>query len=388
MATAVLVVIYLSFISLGLPDTLLGAAWPVMQKDLGVSLDSAGAISLIISLGTVISSLLSGRLLARFGTGKIAFFSVLLTAVGLFGFSCSHSFFGLLIVSVPLGLGAGAVDAGLNSFVALHYKPYHMNFLHCFWGLGAMSGPAIMSFWIAGAGRWDMGYRTAACVQAVPVALLALSLPLWKNLETTPHSSEAAAKSAVGVREALKLPGVKTVLAALFCYCSLEITAGLWASSYLLKCRGISPDSAALCTSVFYGGIAAGRLFAGVASGKLCSKALISLGQILCAVGSLLMLLPISVAAAVLGLLLFGLGCAPIYPAMLQSTPSRVGLAAAPSVMGLQMAVAYFGSTVMPTLFGIFAQHTTIAVLPWFLLAAVGLMFLLCEHSNRFAAQK
>lgn len=387
MATAVLIVIYLSFISLGLPDTLLGAAWPVMRADLGASLDMAGVISLIISFGTVMSSLLSGRLLARFGTGRVAFFSVLLTAVGLFGFSCSRSFYGLLIMAVPLGLGAGAVDAGLNSFVAAHYKPRHMSFLHCFWGLGAMSGPAIMSFWIAADGRWDMGYRTAASVQAVLVAVMALTLPLWKGLEGS-DAIEKTEKRQYGTLAALRIPGVKTVLAAFFCYCSLEITAGLWASSYLSACRGASADTAALCTSLFYCGIAAGRLIAGVISNKMQSKTVIRAGQGACAVGCLLLILPVAIPVTILGLLLFGLGCAPLYPAMLQGTPQRVGRAATQTVMGLQLAVAYVGSSVMPTLFGILAQHTTIAVLPWFLLGAIAAMLLLCERLNRFLGQK
>lgn len=389
MATALLLVIYLSYISLGLPDTLLGAAWPAMRTDIGASLDMAGIVSFVVSLGTVVSSLLSSRMIRRFGTGRIAFFSVLATALALFGFSCSGSFLWLLGMAVPLGLGAGAVDAGLNNFVALHYKAYHMNFLHCFWGIGAMSGPVIMSFWLSQNGQWRMGYRSVAVLQFFLVALLGLSLPLWKRLEDRAALSEdSPVQREIGNRAALKLPGVKTALAAFFCYCSLEIATGLWSSSYLVECRGVPADDAAMFTSIFYGGIALGRLLSGVLTRRLNNRVLIRAGQAGCAAGALLMLLPLPLPANVCGLLLFGLGCAPLYPAMLQETPGRFGAEVSQTVMGLQMAVAYFGSTVMPPLLGFAAQRTTIAIFPWFLLAAVALMFLFCEKLNRFLARR
>lgn len=387
MTTAVLLIIYISFIGLGLPDTLLGAAWPAMRDTLGVPVDSAGCISLIISLCTVMSGLLSGRLLARLGTGRVAFSSVLLTAVGLFGFSCSKNIFSLLIMAVPLGLGAGAVDTGLNSFVALHYKPCHMSFLHCFWGLGAISGPAIMSFWLARGSRWDMGYRTAAAAQAVIVAMLALSLPLWHGLESDTGSSDSTPRL-VSNRAALSLPGVKTSLAAFFCYCALEMTAGLWASTYLSERHALSAEKAAVCVSLFYVGIAVGRLASGVISVKIPCKITIRAGQCLCAVGCVLLILHISTAFSVAGLMLFGLGCAPIYPAMLSQTPMRFGRSASQAVMGLQTSVAYFGSTVIPTAVGFVIGHIGMAYLPWVLLSAILLMFFLCERLNRLPLQK
>lgn len=387
MATALLLVIYLSYISLGLPDTLLGAAWPVLRLDIGATLDMAGLVSFVVSLGTVVSSLFSSRMIARFGTGRIAFFSVLSTALALGGFSLSGSFFWLLVMAVPLGLGAGAVDAGLNNFVALHYKARHMNFLHCFWGIGAMSGPLVMSFWLSQSGQWRLGYRTVSAVQFVLVLVLGLSLPLWKRLETRGPEEGVPEQKLIGNRAALRLPGVKTALAAFFCYCSLEIATGLWASSYLVECRGVPADDAAMLTSLFYGGIMSGRLLSGLLSGKLPNRVLIRSGQGLCVVGALLMLLPLPLPATVSGLVLFGLGCAPLYPAMLQETPARFGAEVSQTVMGLQMAVAYFGSTVMPPLLGFAAQRTTIGIFPWFLLAAVGLMLLFCEKLNRFLAR-
>lgn len=388
MATALLLVIYLAYVSLGLPDTLLGAAWPAMREELGTGLGTAGAVSFVISLGTVTSSLLGSRLLSRFGTGKVAFFSVLSTALSLFGFSCSHSLILLLVMAFPLGLGAGAVDAGLNNFVALHYKPRHMNFLHCFWGLGAMSGPVIMSFWIAGGNRWGMGYRTVAFVQFFLVLLLGLSLPLWKRSEPERLKSREAREKPLGNLAALKLPGVKLGLMAFFCYCSLELSAGLWSSSYLVEKRGVPAGDAALCTSLFYGGIAGGRFLAGLLSERLSSRLMIRAGQSLCALGAFLLLLPLPLPATVSGMALFGLGCAPLYPAMLQETPGRFGREASQTVMGLQMAVAYFGSTVMPPLLGLLAQYTSVSVFPWFLLIAIGLMAMFCLRLDRFLRKK
>ncbi len=384
MNTALLLVIYLSFISLGLPDTLLGAAWPAMRAELSVSLDSAGAVSLIVSLGTVVSSLLGGHLLHRFGPGPVAFFSVLSTALALTGFSFAHSFPVLLFLAVPLGLGAGAVDAGLNNFVALHYKPIHMNFLHCFWGLGAMSGPAVISFWILRKGGWAMGYRSVAFAEFLLAALLGLSLPLWKRAAGEKEDTEEEPSPLLSNREALRIPGVKTALLSFFCYCSLELTVGLWASSYLVEQRGASPEEAALCASVFYGGIAGGRLLSGLLSGKLKNVLLIRFGQGLCVLGALLLLFPGPLSSGAVGLGLFGLGCAPIYPAMLQETPARFGRKTSQSVMGLQICAAYLGSTLTPAIVGSLAQRCSAKILPLFLLAAIGLMALLCEGLNRF----
>ncbi len=380
MTRILLLVIYLSFISLGLPDTLLGAAWPVMRADLGAELDAAGAVSLVISLGTVVSCLLSGRLLRRFGTGPVAFFSVLLTAGALLGFSWSGSLPCLLALAVPLGLGAGAVDSGLNNFVALHCRPCHMNFLHCFWGLGAMSGPAIMSFWIARGSQWPLGFRTVSGLQFLLALALALSLPLWKRPERAGPAAEEEETPPFGGWAALGLPGVKASLAAFFCCCALENAAGLWASSYLSECRCVPAEVAALCASLFYGGIAIGRCLAGFLSGKLSAALLIRWGQYLCAAGALLLLFHLPLPAAVTGLWLFGLGCAPLYPALLQQTPARFGRQVSQAVMGLQVASAYLGSTVVPPALGLLVQHTTIAILPWFLLLALGLMALLCRR--------
>ncbi len=385
MTTALLIAIYLSYVALGLPDTLLGAAWPMMRAGLDASLDAAGTISLVISLGTVASSLASPWLLRRLGTGKVAFLSIALTTFSLLGFSFSGNLLQLLFLAIPLGLGAGAVDAGLNSFVALHCKPRHMNFLHCFWGVGAMSGPAVIAFWSVRGGGWQAGYRTVAAVQLLLLPILFFSLPLWKRLENSAGDERGSlGPKSMGSLDALGLPGVKTSLAAFFCYCSLELTFGLWASSYLTDCKGLPAGEAALCSSLFYGGIAAGRFLSGVLAEKLSGKAVIRWGQCLCAAGVLPLILPAPLPCTILGLGLFGLGCAPLYPAMLQATPDRFGRRASQAVMGLQTAVAYLGSTVTPPLLGIMARYAGVAVFPWFVLANLALMAGLCERLNRF----
>ena len=377
MSPALLFAVYLISVSLGLPDTLLGAAWPAMRPSLSAPLDSAGAVALVVSLGTVCSSLLSARLLRRLGTGKVALFSVLMTSVALFGFSAAPSLPFLLLAAVPLGLGAGAVDAGLNDFVAVHGKPRHMAFLHCFWGVGAMGGPVAISLFLSHGGQWRTGYRLAAAFLLCATAVIFLLLPLWKEAERAPAPEPGEPPPPLlGNRAALRLPGVKLTLLSFLCYCSLEHSAGLWASSYLTECRALPAGDAALCTALFYGGIAAGRFCSGLLADRFRAQSLIQTGQILCAVGALLLLLPLPLPAAIPGLLLFGLGCAPLYPAMLQETPARFGRDASQTVMGLQIAVGYLGSTVVPPLLGVAARRSSIAILPWFLLCAVAVLWL------------
>lgn len=377
MSPALLFAVYLISVSLGLPDTLLGAAWPAMRVSLHAPLDSAGAVSLVVSLCTVCSSLLSARLLRRLGVGRVAAASVLLTSAALFGFSAAPSLFWLLLPAVPLGLGAGAVDAGLNDFVARHGKPRHMAFLHCFWGVGAMSGPVAMSLFLSTGRQWRTGYRLAALFLLLAACVILLLLPLWKRAERAPGGEPAEAPSrAVGNLEALKFPGVKLTLLSFLCYCSLENCAGLWASSYLAECRALPAGKAALCTSLFYGGIAAGRFLSGLLSERFPTGRMIRFGQLLCTVGAVLLLLPLPLPVTVAGLLLVGLGCAPLYPAMLQETPGRFGPGASQAVMGLQIAVAYSGSTIVPPLLGVAARHSSIAILPWFLLGSVLAMWL------------
>lgn len=386
MATALLIVIYLSFISLGLPDTLLGAAWPAMQADFNASLDTAGILSFTVSLGTVISSLLSSKLISKFGTGPISFFSITATAVALLGYSFSNNFLFLVLSSIPLGLGAGAVDVALNNFVSTHYRARHMNWLHCFWGLGAMAAPIIMSLWIGTPGGWRMGYRSVSFIQFFLVGMILLSFPLWRRVEKQSLSSinkKPASAKPISNLQALRVPGVKVTLLAFFCYCAIEISTGLWSSSYLIHYKGSTAETAAVAASMFYGGITTGRLLSGFLSKRISDRHLIRIGQLLSLAALLLLLLPLSLHYAVIGLFLFGFGCAPIYPSMLHVTPERFGSAISQTVMGLEMAVAYLGSTILPSLLGFVAERAGISIFPYFLLLSIGAMLIVCELLNR-----
>lgn len=370
MAMGLLLVIYLAFISLGLPDTLLGAAWPVMHGELGVPLGAAGGISFIISLCTVVSSLLSGKLINRFGTGGLAVMSVAATAAALFGFSVSGQYVWLLICAVPLGLGAGAVDAGLNHFVAIHYKARHMNFLHCFWGIGAMAGPMIMAFAMARLSDWRTGYRWVSFLQFALVGVLALSLPLWKKVENK-GNCDGEDCEAISLKAGLRTKGVTRSLLSFFLYFSAESAAGLWGSSYLVRQRGVSEERAAVAASLFFAGMALGRCLSGLVAERTSDLRRIQVGGGLALLGVLLLLVPGSGWVAIFGFCLVGLGCAPMQPAMLHETPARFGPTATGTIMGMQTAASYCGSTLMPPLLGLLAQRFGMGLLPVFLLAAL-----------------
>ena len=378
-----LIIIYLAFISLGLPDSLLGSAWPVMQKDLLVSLPSAGVIFMIISCGTIISSLFSGRLIKHFGTGKVTFVSVTMTAVALFGFSVSSSFIWLCLMAIPLGLGGGSVDAALNNFVALHYKAKHMSWLHCFWGIGATLGPIIMSLYIYNNNDWRKGYATIGLIQICLVVLLFITLPLWSKIEKK-HEVESEEEKNTGNTSALRIPGVKLALISFVFYCATESTAGLWGSSYLVNYKGLSAGQAARWISLFYAGITLGRLLTGFLTMKLNNRILIRLGQVICMIGTIILLLPLPIYFTMLGLIFIGFGCAPIFPCMLHETPSRFGKAASQSIMGLQMAFAYMGSMFMPPILGFITSKTSIAIFPYFLLGCTLIMLIGSEKINLF----
>lgn len=386
MAVTFLIIIYLSFISLGLPDSLLGVAWPVMQGDLGASFGAAGYISMLISGGTIVSSLLSDRMITRFGTGTVTAVSVLMTAGALFGFSAAPSFLWLLVLALPLGLGAGAVDAGLNNYVAAHYKSHHMSWLHCFWGVGAMLGPMIMSGYISRDASWRNGYLTVAMIQFALVVLLFATLPLWKRAAHVLPSNYVQEEGVQQqkVSNPMKLPGVKMALASFLFYCGTESTMGLWGSSFLVQCKGIDAATAARWVSIFYGGITAGRFISGFITMRMSNRLLIRLGQITSLAGVFLLLLPLPNLCSLAGFLLVGMGCAPIYPCMLHETPVRFGKENSQMVMGFQMAVAYVGSTFLPPFFGAVASATTAGLLPIFLLVYVVGMLVTSEKIGLF----
>lgn len=385
MASILLVLIYIAFISLGLPDAALGSAWPSMYVEMNAPVSWAGIISMLIAGGTIVSSLFSVKVIRRFGTGVVTAVSVGMTAVALLGFSISRSFWHLCLWAIPYGLGAGSVDAALNNFVALHYESRHMNWLHCFWGVGAALGPVIMGLCLAGGHAWNSGYLSIGLIQVTLVACLIFSIPLWKGKKAVEGGGEKHTQ--YGISETLRLPGAKPLLAAFFCYCAVEVTAGLWAGSYLAIFKGKAPETAAKMASLTYLGITGGRFLSGFVSGKLGDRNMVRLGEGIALAGLALLLLPLGDVSLYAGLILLGLGCAPIYPSLLHATPENFGADRSQAIMGMQMATAYTGATLMPPAFGFLAERAGMWLYPVYLLIfAVGMVFL-TERANRLCAK-
>ena len=372
MTSLLLAVIYLAFIGLGLPDSLLGAAWPMIYPQFGVPVSSMGLISMIISAGTILSSLNSSRLTRALGAGKVTLLSTVLTALALLGFGMSRSLWQLCFWAVPYGLGAGSVDAALNNYVALHYASRHMSWLHCMWGVGTIIGPSLMSAALTGGHGWSGGYLLTALVQGLIVAVLLLSLPLWGR-PTSGNGSETET-AALSLREVLAIPGAKEVMLCFFGYCALESTAGLWAASYLTLARDIPAETAAGFAALFYLGITAGRAVSGWIAPHLGDDGMIRLGLWGIGLGLAALLLPGPAAVSLAGLVIIGLGCAPIYPSIIHSIPAHFGAHRSQAVIGVQMASAYVGSMAMPPLFGLMARQITPALFPFYLLVLLGLM--------------
>lgn len=389
MVHLLLIIIYLSFISLGLPDALLGSAWPAMYREFQVPVSYAGAISMIIAIGTVISSLQSDRLTRKFGTGKVTAASVAMTAVALLGFSTSHSFPALCLWAIPYGLGAGSVDASLNNYVALHYASRHMSWLHCMWGVGASIGPYIMGYALTANLGWNSGYRLIGILQILLTVILIGSLPLWKKRsyaslpEMNSTEENAADAGPLCLSQIIRIPGAKEVMLMFFCYCALEQTAGLWASSYLVLHHGLSAETAAWFASLFFIGITTGRGISGFLTYKMDDQSMIRLGLGIILLGILVLLLPMGEATALLGLILVGLGCAPVYPCVIHSTPEHFGADKSQAIIGVQMASAYVGILLMPPLFGLIANHISVSLFPFYLLAILVLMTVMHEKLLR-----
>lgn len=387
MFSLLLALIYVSFISLGLPDSLLGSAWPQMQESLGVSLSLGGVISFLITASTILSSLMSHQVIQRFGTGAVTMCSVALTALALFGFSLSNSFFALCLWAIPYGLGAGSVDAALNNFVALHCKAKHMSWLHCFWGIGATGGPYIMGLCLSRGMGWQAGYRTISFLQMALTLILLLSLPLWKKQELPLSGGETVRPQTPQWGKLLKRPGVKAALTAFFFYSALELTTGLWGSSYMVAVRGISAETAAKWISLFYLGITAGRFFSGFLTLRFSDDAMVRLGEGTAIVGIILMLLPLHNLFLCVGLILTGLGCAPIYPSLLHATPQRFGKSLSQSLMGTQMAISYLGSTTMPPVSGFLSEKISMGLYPVLLLVFALMLTILTEKGRHCSAE-
>ncbi|WP_434811526.1 MFS transporter [Microbacterium sp. bgisy189] len=398
MYSLLLAIIYIAFISLGLPDSLVGAGWPVMHQDIGVPVAFAGILTMIIAGGTTLSSLASERVTRRFGVGVVTAVSVGMTAAALFGFSTSTSFWMLCLWAIPYGLGAGAVDAALNNYVAVHYVARHMNWLHACWGLGASISPFIMSFALSSGAGWPSAYLVIGAIQIALTFALLVSIPLWRRVhplvpasvgegaadaEASPAGSHTAH---VPLARALRIPGVMLILTAFFAYCALESTAILWAATYLVQDRGVDPATAAAFASLFLLGITAGRFLAGFFADRLGDRVMIRGGFAMVGAGAVMLALPLeTTVVALAGLVIAGLGCAPIYPAIIHSTPVNFGRDNSQAIIGIQMAAAYTGSTLAPPLFGAISTVTGMWILPLFLAVLVALGLVMTERLNRRA---
>lgn len=382
MFSILIVIIYLAFISLGLPDSLLGSAWPMLHKSLNVPLSYAGIISMIITGNTILSSLNSDRITKKFGAGIVTSFSVLLTAVSLYGFSVANSFIVFCFLSIPYGLGAGAIDATLNNYVALHYKSKHMSWLHCFWGIGASISPYIMSYCIVGGYGWEKGYSFVSIIQISITFILFLSLPLWKKSKLKEKDIEH--KQPLPIKNILNIKGVPFALFAFFAYCALEFTTGLWATSYLIEVKNIDIKIATKFAALFYWGLALGRFLCGFIADKFKDISLIRFGSSGIILGIILLLLPTSwESLPLLGLILIGFGCAPVFPALIHSTPANFGKENSQAIIGLQMASAYTGAAIAPPIFGFLTSFIGFNVYPFYLFIFATLIIVMLEILNK-----
>ena len=386
MVSLLLPIIYLAFISLGLPDALLGAAWPSMYPQLGAGVAWAGGVSMIISAGTIVSSLASERLNTRLGTGRVTALSVATTAVALFGFSICKQFWQLCLWAIPYGLGAGSVDAALNNYVALHYESRHMSWLHCMWGIGAAGGPVIMGWALAGS-TWQNGYRIISILQIVLTAVLIFSLPLWQT-PTDAGAGENFTPEHRTLPQLMKVPGVPEVMCCFALYSGVETVTGMWAASYCTLVRGLDAATAASWASLFYLGITVGRFLSGFLTMKFNDHQMIRMGQALIAVGIALVFLPAGNTCLRAGLVTIGLGCAPIYPCIIHETPANFGKSLSMAMTGIQMAAAYTGTTLLSPLFGVLAQNITMQLYPWALLVMLLLMVVLSEQLHKKTAAR
>jgi len=382
-----IVIIYLAFISLGLPDSLMGAGWPAMHAEFDVPVSYAGIVTMFISGCTVVSSLLADRVTRKLGTGLVTAISVLMTAVALFGFSVAGSFWMLLVWAVPYGLGAGAIDTALNNYVAVHYTSRYMSWLHCFWGVGAAISPYIMGYALTGNLGWDSGYRIVSVIQIALAAVLFISLPLWRRhagQQTDIGSHEE--EKALTLWQTVRIRGVASAMLMFFAYCALEQTCGLWASSYLVQNRGIDVETAANFASLFYLGITFGRFLCGFITDRVGDRGMIRLGNIISLAGILLVLIPLPTdIPALAGLVIIGLGCAPVFPSAIHATPDYFGREHSQAVIGVQMASAYIGITFMPSLFGWISSFAGLGIYPVYMLFFALLLVFMSERVARIA---
>lgn len=387
-----LAIIYLAFVSLGLPDSLLGSGWPVMHQDLGVPTAYAGIVSMIIAGGTIVSSLLSERLTRIVGTGTLTAISVAMTAAALFGFSASTEFWMLLVWAVPYGLGGGAVDAAINNYVALHYSSRHMSWLHGCWGIGASLSPFIMGFALSQNMGWSSGYLIVGSIQAALTLALIVAIPLWRKVHpvSTAIQDEERVEDTISnarplsLLSAIRIPGVPWMLAAFFAYCSVEAISFLWTATYFVDQRGASPAAAATYGSLFLIGLTVGRFLSGVIADRVGDRGMIRYGAMLMIFGTALVLIPAGgVVLPLIGLTIAGLGAAPVYPSIIHATPDNFGRENSHGIIGIQMAGAYLGSTLTPPVFGFVASAVGMWLFPVFLVGLSLLVLWLSQSLNR-----
>lgn len=377
MATVLLVIIYIAFIGLGIPDSLFGAAWPAIYPQFDVPMSYASFVTILISGGTVISSLISARLINRFGTGKVTAVCTTLTALALLGFSISGSMVWLCLFAIPLGLGAGSIDSALNNYVALHYKATHMSFLHCFYGVGITLSPYLMSLALGADNDWQRGYRIVALIQTAIALITIFSLPLWKKIRDAAPQAESGPVRTLKFREMAAMPTVRTVWLVFIGSCAIEYTCNTWGSTYLVDIKGMAVDEAAEVITLYYIGMTLGRFLSGVLANRLSSWKLIHIGQMVVLIAVILLLLPLPAPAAVAALFLIGLGNGPIFPNLVHLTPRNFGAEISQSVMGTQMAAASMGIMLMPPIFGLLVQGLGVGLFPYFL-TAMFLLMIVC----------
>lgn len=383
MVNLLIVIIYISFISLGLPDGLLGAAWPSMYEGMNVPISYAGIVSMIIAGCTILSALMSERLVNKLGTGGVTAISVGTTALSLLGFYLSGQFWQICLWAIPYGLGAGSVDAALNNYVAIHYKSNHMSWLHCFWGIGCSCGPYVMAYFLTNNYGWNNGYFSIFILQIVLTFILVISLPLWKKkVSVMPGISEENHKP-LGIKKTISISGVKTMMLTFFCYCAIEQTAGLWAVSYMVFERGVSAEKAAEFGAVFFIGITVGRFISGFLTAKFSDIQMIRIGIAVLTLGIMFLFIPFSYLFSLVGLWLIGFGCAPIYPCLIHSVPIRFGSDMSQAVIGVQMASAYVGTALMPPIFGFLSGKMSMEIFPVCLIILLGFILLFSEHLNK-----
>ncbi|MBR4785594.1 MAG: MFS transporter [Fibrobacter sp.] len=371
-----LVVIYVAFIGLGLPDTVLGAAWPLMQRDMHAPLSAAGLLSIIVSVGTIVSSLLTPKLLRLIGTGKLVFVSIALTALASVGYGFSTAFWMMCLFAIPMGIGAGAIDVSLNNFAAIHLESKHTSWLHASWGIGACLGPALLAGSAFFGFGWRGAYEMVAFLLAIIAVMMLASLPMWKRRERgDSRLQQTSSTPDISLRAALRVPGMKLSFLTFFFYSSLEISTSLWCGTYLVA-RGFEPEVGALAVSLMFASVMVGRILSGFFAIRFTDMRLVHAGIAIVVVGCLVLVFPLPLWVTPVCICLLGLGCAPVYPSLIHATPARFGEELSGRAISIQMAGSYLGSIIMPPAFGFVASHFSVIVWPIALAFFVGSLLL------------